>query len=234
MKIISTNIGEAKTINWKGKEVTTGIFKYPVDQAIFLGSEDVENDHVIDRRYHGGVDKACYLYSADHYKYWQNLYPDLELPWGIFGENLTVEGLNEAEVNVGDVFKIGEAVVQATQPRQPCFKLEFRFNDNRIVKQFIDSGYNGVYVRVIEKGHVKTGDSMDLFERKVSHTLLKLYEVAYIDNVQKAPVMQAVNYPFVPSNCLTNVTKCRETEDRGKEERYFQHKSVRANCPAYV
>ena len=101
MKIISTNIGKPKVVNCKGKMVETGIFKYPVNQPIFLGSEDVENDHVMDRRYHGGVDKACYLYSADHYGYWQKLYPNLEMLFGIFGENLTVEGLHEAQVNNG-------------------------------------------------------------------------------------------------------------------------------------
>ena len=111
MKIISTNIGEPRVIKWRGKEVETGIFKFPVIQPIFLGTDDVENDHVIDRRYHGGTNKACYLYSSDHYGYWQKLYPELEMPWGIFGENLTVEGLNEAQINIGDIFKIGEAVV---------------------------------------------------------------------------------------------------------------------------
>jgi MOSC domain-containing protein YiiM len=207
MKIISTNIGEPKTINWNGKEVTTGIFKYPVNQPIFLGSEDVENDHVIDRRYHGGVDKACYLYSADHYKYWQTLDPDLELPWGIFGENLTVEGLHEADVNIGDVFRIGEAVVQATQPRQPCFKLEFRFNDNQIVRKFIDSGFAGVYVRVIEKGLVKIGDSVELIERKKSLTIHKIYELIYTDKVQREAVEQAVNDPFIAASCRRDLLK---------------------------
>jgi len=103
MRIVSTNIAEPKTIVWKGKEVTTGLFKYPVEAGILLGKEDVDNDHVIDRRYHGGADKACYLYSADHYSYWQNLYPELEMPWGMFGENLTVENLHEAEINIGNI-----------------------------------------------------------------------------------------------------------------------------------
>jgi MOSC domain-containing protein YiiM len=106
MKIVSTNIGESCVIQYKGVEVKTGIFKFPVDQPIFLGTEDVENDNVIDRRFHGGADKACYLYSVSHYNYWQKLYPELEMPWGIFGENLTVEGLNEAQINIGDIFKI--------------------------------------------------------------------------------------------------------------------------------
>ncbi len=207
MKIISTNIGESRVINWNGKEIQTGIFKFPLDEPIFLGTEDVDKDNVIDRRYHGGVDKACYLYSADHYKYWQNLYPNLELPWGIFGENLTVEGLHEASINIGNIYKIGEAVVQATQPRQPCFKLEFRFNDKRIVRQFIDSGFAGVYVRVIEKGKVKTGDSMELIEQKNSLSIQKIYELIYTDKFQKEAVLQAVNDPFIATSCRQNLLK---------------------------
>jgi MOSC domain-containing protein YiiM len=207
MKIISTNIGEPKTILWKGKEVKTGIFKYPVNQSIFLGSEDVDNDHVIDRRYHGGIDKACYLYSADHYKYWQKLYPQLEMPFGIFGENLTVEGLHEAQVNIGDIFKIGEAVVQAAQPRQPCFKLEFRFNDNKIVQQFVDSGFSGVYVRVLEKGNVKAGDSMELIEKKEALSIQKVYELLYTSEFQNEAVEQAVNNPFIAASCRKDLLK---------------------------
>lgn len=150
MRIISTNIGEPRILQHHGKEVKTGLFKFPVGDLIFLGNEDVEKDHVVDRRYHGGVDKACYLYSSDHYEYWQKMYPDLEFNWGMFGENLTVEGLHEAEINIGDVFQIGDAIVQATQPRQPCFKLEFRFNDKEIVRKFVDSAFSGVYVRVLK------------------------------------------------------------------------------------
>lgn len=207
MRIISTNIGESRIIRWNGKDVQTGIFKFPVNEPIFLGNEDVEKDNVVDRRYHGGVDKACYLYSADHYKYWQNLYPNLEMPFGIFGENLTVEGLHEAEVNIGDIYKIGDAVVQATQPRQPCFKLEFRFNDRNIVRQFIDSGFAGVYVRVIENGNVKTGDSMELLERKNSLSIQKVYELIYTDKFQKEAVLQAVNDPFIAASCRRDLMK---------------------------
>jgi MOSC domain-containing protein YiiM len=212
MQIISTNIGEPKVISWKGKEVKTGIFKYPVNHPVFLGTEDVDNDHVIDRRYHGGIDKACYLYSANHYKYWQKLYPGLEMPYGIFGENLTVEGLYEADVNIGDIFKIGEAVVQATQPRQPCFKLEFRFSDSRIVRQFVDSGFSGVYVRVLEKGNVKTGDSMQMIERKESLSIQKVYELIYTDTLQKEAVLKAVNNPFIAASCRKDLLKRWESE----------------------
>jgi MOSC domain-containing protein YiiM len=207
MKIISTNIGEPRIVNWKGKEVKTGIFKYPVNHPIFLGSDDVEKDHVIDRRYHGGVDKACYLYSADHYEYWQKLYPELEMLFGIFGENLTVEGLHEAKVNIGDIFKIGDAIIQATQPRQPCFKLEFRFNNDKIVRQFIDSGFSGVYVRVLEKGNVKTGDSVELIEKKDSLSIQKVYELLYTSEFQKKAVGQAVNDPYIAASCKKDLLK---------------------------
>lgn len=206
MKIISTNIGEAKTVTWKGKEVTTGIFKYSVNEPIYLGKKDVLNDHVIDRRYHGGVDKACYLYSADHYKYWKNLYPGLEMPWGMFGENLTVKGLNEADINTGNIYKIGEAVVQATQPRQPCFKLEFRFHDKDIMQKFIDSGFPGVYIRVLKDGNVKTGDTIKLIEEKNSVSIQKVYELLYATEFDKA-VEQAVNDPFIAESCRKDLVK---------------------------
>jgi MOSC domain-containing protein YiiM len=207
MQIISVNIGEPRIVNWKDKEVKTGIFKYPVNHPIFLGTEDVENDHVIDRRYHGGIDKACYLYSSGHYEYWKKLYPELEMPYGIFGENLTVEGLHEAQINIGDIFKIGETVVQATQPRQPCFKLEFRFNNHLIVKQFIDSGFAGVYVRVLEKGFVRSGDAVELIERKITVSIQKVFELLYTADFQKEAVEQAVNDPFIAASCKKDLLK---------------------------
>ena len=207
MKIISTNIGEPKTIEWNGKMVQTGIYKYPVEKPIFLGLEDVEDDHVIDRRYHGGIDKACYLYSADHYSYWKKFYPDLEMPWGMFGENLTVEGLQEAEINIGDIFKIGEAVVQATQPRQPCYKLGIRFGDQKMVKQFVDSGFAGVYVRVLEKGFVHAGDEMVLVEKKVSLSVMNVFELLYSPTFRKEAVGQAVNDVFIAESCRNDLLK---------------------------
>lgn len=213
MKITSTNIGEPKIVNWKGKEVKTGIFKYAVNQPVFLGDEDVTDDYVIDRKHHGGADKACYLYSTDHYRYWQEIYPDLEMPFGIFGENLTVEGLHEAQINIGDIFKIGEAVVQASQPRQPCFKLEFRFNSDRIVREFINSGYSGVYVRVLTNGAVKKGDTMKRIEKKDSLSIQKVFELLYTSTFQKEAVMAAVTNPFIAESCRRDLMKRWEIEE---------------------
>lgn len=206
MKIISTNIGKSKTIKWNGKEVSTGIFKYATNEPIILGNEDVVNDDVIDRRYHGGVDKACYLYSADHYKYWQKFYPTVEMPWGLFGENLTVEGLHEADVNIGNIYKIGETVVQVTQPRQPCFKIEFRIPDKQIVRKFVDSGFSGVYVRVLEGGKIMAGDTVKLIERKDSLSIHKVYQLLYAREFDSA-VSIAVNDPFIAASCKRDLLK---------------------------
>jgi len=207
MRIVSTNIGEARTILWRGKNIKTGIFKYSVDEPIYLDTEDVENDNVIDRRYHGGVDKACYLYSADHYEYWKNLHPNVEMPWGMFGENLTVEELHESEINVGDIFKIGDAIVQATQPRQPCYKLDMRFNASGLVKQFIDSGFPGVYVRVLEKGQVKAGDTMEIIERQNTISIQKVFELIYANEFEKDALIAAVNNPFIAKSCRKDLLK---------------------------
>ena len=98
MKVISVNIGERKVLNYKGKIVETGIFKFPVNHPVFLGTEDVENDAVIDRKYHGGIAQAVYGYSQNHYAYWKVLYPDLDWNYGMFGENLSISNLEETEI----------------------------------------------------------------------------------------------------------------------------------------
>lgn len=207
MKIVSTNIGEPKTLNHRGKKVVTGIFKSSVNEGIFLGNQDVKNDYVIDRGHHGGVDKACYLYSEDHYEYWQQLYPDLEMPWGMFGENITVKGLNETQINIGDVFKIGNAIIQATQPRQPCFKLKYRFNNKSIVNQFVEAGFPGVYVRVLKEGLVKKGDLMEIVDKKTSLSVKKVFELLNCKGFQKESVELAVNDPFLAASCRKDLLK---------------------------
>ncbi len=196
MKIISTNIAEIREIDWRGKKVKTGIYKFPVDEAILLEKEDVKNDIVVDRKYHGGLDKACYIYSKNHYNFWKERYPDLEWKWGMFGENLTVEGLDESQINVGDIFEIGEALVQVSQPRYPCYKLGVRFGSQSIVREFLESSYPGVYVRVLKEGNASVGDSMILKEKaKNSLSLVDLFSffTHQIDNVEM--IKKAIEIP---------------------------------------
>lgn len=165
MKVVSLNIGERTTVIWNKKPIETGIFKYAVAHSIFLGKEDVANDNVVDRKYHGGIDKACYIYSMDHYPFWKEKYPDSDLQFGAFGENITMENLDESNVFIGEQYQLGEAIVEISQPRQPCFKLGIRFDNPLVVKDFFQSEFPGVYLRIIKEGNVSTGDKMVLISQ---------------------------------------------------------------------
>lgn len=165
MKVVSINIGEKQVITWKGKKLETGIYKKPVNGTIYLDKEDVRNDYVIERKFHGGIFKACYMYSSNHYEYWQDLYPNLKFSFGMFGENLTVQGLDEKNIRIGDVYQIGKAKVEVTQPRQPCYKLGIKFKTQKILKQFINVPYPGVYLKVLVPGEVAAGNEMILIEK---------------------------------------------------------------------
>ena len=208
MKVISTNIAKPTTIEWRGQTVETGIYKYEVESPIFLGSEDVENDHVIDRRYHGGFDKACYLYSADHYPFWQKKYPNLDWKWGMFGENLTISGLNESGIRIGDRFQIGNTVVQVTQPRQPCFKLGIRFGDQSVVTDFWALPYPGVYMRVLLPGEVKTGDEMVLMESDPdSLPVSQVFSIFHRNRKDSELMQRAIAEPFIAESCRRDIEK---------------------------
>ncbi|MFD0761744.1 MOSC domain-containing protein [Lutibacter aestuarii] len=177
MKVVSVNIGDKKTIDYKGKKVVTGIFKFPIKQPIFLGKEDVVNDAVIDRRYHGGVDKAVYAYSENHYEYWKQLYPNLDWRFGMFGENLTISNLDETTICVGDTYKVGEVIIEVTKPRQPCFKLGLVFGTQNILKQFWNSTKSGIYFKVNQTGSVLVNDELVLIKKvENSPTIAEVYE----------------------------------------------------------
>lgn len=180
MKVISTNIGDSVTFEWNGKKEQTGIFKYPTDNGLYLGENDVKNDTIIDRIHHGGINKACYLFSSDYYDYWKKLYPNLKWNWGMFGENLTIENLDESVLRVGDIYKIGNALVQVSQPREPCYKLGIRFGNQKILKEFIAHNHPGTYVKILKEGLVKKGDNMILIERSEnSLTTQQFYELMF-------------------------------------------------------
>jgi len=158
MKIIANNIGEKKEITYKRKKVTTGIFKYPVDFPIFLDVENVKNDSICDRKYHGGINQAVYGYSLKHYDFWKPKFPYLEWKFGMFGENLTIDDLDETKIHVGDTFQVGETILEAALQRDPCYKLGVRFNDMKIVKKLWNTTLCGVYFKVLQTGFVKVGD----------------------------------------------------------------------------
>lgn len=175
MRVVSVNIAEPKTLNYKGKEVETGIFKYPTS-SIELGLENVVNDAIVDRKHHGGILRAVYAYSETHYHYWRKFYPKAPWRYGIFGENITIDDFDENEVHVGNQYQISDTIIEVTEPRLPCMKLGLVFDDQKIIKQFWNSTKSGVYFKVVKKGNIKAGDAVELIkECKSRPTIAEVY-----------------------------------------------------------
>lgn len=179
MKVLSVNVGLPTIVEYRGNKVSTGIFKEQVGGTVKVGMLNLDGDAQADLTVHGGPDKAVYSYPDEHYPYWRNQYPDLRMDFGMFGENLTTEGMLEEEVNIGDEFVIGSSRVSVTQPRMPCFKLGIKFGSEDIIRRFFLSTKSGIYFRVLEEGEVKAGDEIKRVredENKVTiHDVLKIY-----------------------------------------------------------
>src|SRR5262245_47572438 len=158
MRIVSLNVGLPQIVSRNGEPVSTGIFKEPVTGRVMMRTLNLDGDRQADLSVHGGPDKAVYVYPSEHYDFWKNELPGMNLPWGMFGENLTTTGLLDTEINIGDKFSIGSAQVMVTQPRMPCYKLGIKFGRTDIIKRFLESERSGFYLSVLEEGEVGTGD----------------------------------------------------------------------------
>ena len=164
-KLISINVGLSRVVTLNGGPVSTGIFKEPVAGRVMLRTLNLDGDRQADLSVHGGPSKAVYVYPSEHYDYWKRELPGMNLPWGMFGENFTSVGLFESEVNIGDRFRVGSAVVMATEPRMPCYKLGIKFGRSDIVKKFLASERTGFYFAVLQEGEVGAGDPIELIEK---------------------------------------------------------------------
>jgi MOSC domain-containing protein YiiM len=168
MKIISVNVGLPRLVLRNDEPVSTGIFKEPVADRVMMRTLNLDGDRQSDLSLHGGPQKAVYVYPSEHYEFWKQELPDMDLPWGVFGENLTTTGLFETEINIGDKFRIGTGEVMVTQPRMPCYKLGIRFGRADIIKRFLISQRSGFYLSVLKEGEVGAGDEFQLLERNTS------------------------------------------------------------------
>jgi MOSC domain-containing protein YiiM len=166
MKLISVNTGLPREVTWHGINVTTGIFKQPVEGRVAARKLNLDGDRQADLTVHGGEDRAVYCYPLSHYDYWTRELPRRQLPMGMFGENLTTNGLLEDSVHIGDRFSIGSAEVIVTQPRLPCYKLGVRFQADDMVKRFLASGRTGFYFAVTREGEVGAGDGIKVIDRE--------------------------------------------------------------------
>jgi len=193
-RLLSVNLAVPGTLRVRGREVPSGIFKEPADGRIPLHLESLEGDVQVDRRYHGGREKAVYAYSSEHNAYWAHeLGVGEPLPPGYFGENFTTRDLLEEDVAVGDVFRVGTARVQVTTPRTPCFKLGLRVGSPRFLKTFLASGRLGFYLRVLHEGDVGAGDAIERIDRVANPLKIsELIRLLYFHPVEKSSLESAL------------------------------------------
>jgi MOSC domain-containing protein YiiM len=183
MRVISVNVGLPREVSSGGTPVLTAIFKSPVEGRLQVVRHNLAGDRQANLAVHGGRAKAVYAYPSEHYAFWREQLPsmdlDMDLRWGSFGENLTTEGIVEDDVHLGDRLRVGTAEFVVTQPRMPCFKLGIRFDRPEMVKRFLESRRSGFYLEVASEGELGAGDRVELLERHAAavsiRELLKMY-----------------------------------------------------------
>jgi len=205
MKVISVNVGLPREVMWKGKTVTTGIFKEPVAGRVALDALNLAGDRQADLRVHGGPDKAVYVYPVEHYDYWRGELPGVELPFGAFGENLTVEGLLENEIYIGERFRIGTTELVVRQPRLPCYKLAVKFQRDDIIKRFLDSRRTGFYFAVTREGELGAGDRIEILTRDPNGVTVPDIVRLYLNGDEDPDgLARAANVDALPDNWKTH------------------------------
>ena len=159
MQVLSVNVGAIREVSWRGQIVTTAIWKHPVAGRVAIRGVNLAGDDQADRQVHGGADKAVYAYAREDYDVWRDRH-GVETAPGLFGENLTVEGVDLVHAVVGERWEVGTALLEVAQPRLPCFKLGIRMGDERFPRRFQAEGRMGAYFRIVQEGDVGAGDAI--------------------------------------------------------------------------
>ncbi len=200
-ELISCNVArpEAKWV-WQGRVVETSIYKMPVAGPVRVGRLSLEGDQQADLRSHGGEFKAVYAYPAEHYPVWREEMERPDLSWGAFGENLTVRGLSEDEIVIGDELAIGSARFRVVQPRYPCYKLALKMRRPDMIVKFLESGRSGFYLSVLEEGFIAAGEPI----RRVTHpegslTVKDIVSLASGVSGDRSMITRALGLEFLPA-----------------------------------
>ncbi|WP_027417380.1 MOSC domain-containing protein [Aneurinibacillus terranovensis] len=195
MRVETISVGKPAVVPWDKNKVVTAIFKQPVSGKVALDRMNLVGDAQGDLKNHGGPDKAVCIYAASHYPYWEKVL-NRPLSYGSFGENLTVSGLTEEDVFIGDIWRIGSATVQVSQPRQPCYKIGVRLNAANLHLQVIETGFAGFYLRVLEEGEIEAGDTVTLVERlNADYTIRELHNCLFHKNCTSDEWTRLANIP---------------------------------------
>ena len=194
-RVVSLNVGAIRELEWRGERITTGIWKHPVAGRVALRGVNFAGDDQADRSVHGGPDKAVYAYAREDYDFWREQ-EGIDTPDGLFGENLTLEGMDLTNAVVGERWSVGSAVLEVAQPRLPCYKLGIRMGDQRFLKKFMAAGRPGAYLRVIREGDVGAGDAVIAGESP-HHGITLRTMVAALQDDDKAASLRAL--PYLPA-----------------------------------
>ena len=206
MKVVSVNVAQPRAETINGREVMTGIYKQPIAGRVRVRRHSLEGDGQADLKVHGGEFKAIYAYPLEHYERWERFLQRINLPLGMFGENLTTSGLLESAVCIGDVLRIGSAVLQVTHPRMPCFKLAHKFGRPQFIKEFLQSGRSGFYLRVIEEGDLGAGDDVEIVRRDPNEVTVRgLLGVTDLKEVDRELAMRAMKVDALPPSWREDV-----------------------------
>jgi MOSC domain-containing protein YiiM len=201
VKLISLNVARPRLAVYKGMTLNTGIFKKPVSGRVMLRTLNLDGDRQADLSVHGGPYKAVYAYPSEHYEYWRGELPGIDLPWGAFGENFTTQGLAEVDVQIGDVLKVGSAVVMVRQPRMPCYKLAAKFQRDDIIERFLASGRSGFYFSVEQEGEVGQGDSIEFVARNQDGiSIVEMNQLFVRDKYDRALLQKAIATAALPES----------------------------------
>jgi MOSC domain-containing protein YiiM len=201
MNLISLNVARPRLTVYNGKTINTGIFKEPVSGPVALRTLNLDGDRQADLTVHGGPNKAVYGYPSEHYSFWREELPGTNLPWGMFGENFTTEGLFEGDLHIGDRLRIGSAIVVVRQPRIPCYKLAAKFKRNDILARFLRSGRSGFYFSVEQEGTVNVGDSFEsLSQEPQAITIAEMNHLFADDRYNRELLDKAIATPALPED----------------------------------
>jgi MOSC domain-containing protein YiiM len=201
VKLISLNVARPRLTVYRGTTINTGIFKKPVSGRIILRNLNLEGDQQADLSVHGGPYKAVYAYPSEHYEYWHRELPQIDLPWGAFGENFTTEGFIEDKIHVGDRFRIGSSILMVRQPRMPCYKLAAKFRRDDMIERFLRSARSGLYFSVEQEGDVGEGDTIEqLFQAEEGITVAEMNRLFTGEKYNRTLLQKAIATPALPED----------------------------------
>lgn len=199
MRLLSLNVARPRLTLYKGTSISTGIFKAPVSGPVPLRTLNLDGDRQADLSVHGGPFKAVYAYPSEHYPFWREQLPEIDLPWGSFGENFTTVGLLEPDLHIGDRLQVGTAIIMVRQPRLPCYKLAARFHRDDIIERFLFSGRSGFYFSVEQEGVVTAGDTFEVLSREPAGITIEEINRLYArDRYNRFLIDKALATPALP------------------------------------